>query len=364
MVVAIVTIICVAMIVLGGMTLSQGILTTADTAAISVESISVREGEIMRTGLEVTRAAKLSWSDYFRATVKNSGQTKLASYDKWDIILNYEDNSGNMCSQWLLYTSSFPSNNEWEKARIGLNGPTEFFEPGILNPDEEMVILARLLPSIGANTDGVITFTSPNGIYDSLSFNFPGFTRLTPQSESINIAGTGYYELAEASADGTATSARTQFNDGETGRKILYDTGQPTRAAKHIFPLVGIEEIPEAEWTVYYHCNVQGDGAFPVQDNDVRFNIDILVRQADGTIRAVIATEVADAYYEQAETGNWITISGTCNVPLYHVESENDYLEIDYYGRTAVGPSGGSGYMQLSTDDNSLQESEQTRIVA
>jgi hypothetical protein len=232
----------------------------------------------------------------------------------------------------------------------------------ILNPKEEMVILARLNPLPGANTAGDITFTTPNGIYDSLSFSVPGSTRLSPQSENINIAGTNYYELAEASADGAVMNARAQFNQDETGRKLLYNTGQPARAAKHIFPLIGIEEIPAGEWTVYYRCYVQGVGAFPVQDNDVRLNIDILVRQADGTIRATIATEVADAYYEQAEEGNWITISGTCNVTDYHVESESDYLEIDYYGQTALGPGGGTGFIQLNIDDNSLPVSDQTRI--
>ena len=50
---AVVSIICLALIVLGGMTMSQGILTSVDTAALSVEEISVRDGEIMRT--EVAR---------------------------------------------------------------------------------------------------------------------------------------------------------------------------------------------------------------------------------------------------------------------------------------------------------------------
>src|SRR4030042_3422021 len=133
---AIVTIICIAMIVVGGMTLSQGILTSVDSAAISVEAISVREGEIMRTNLEVLRAAQLSWGDYLRVTVKNSVQIKLASYDKWDFIVSYEAGGGTIYSTWLPYTASPPGNNEWQKVRIGLNGPVEYFEPGILNPAE------------------------------------------------------------------------------------------------------------------------------------------------------------------------------------------------------------------------------------
>jgi hypothetical protein len=364
MVVAIVTIICVAMIVVGGITLSQGILTTADTSAVSVESISVREGEIMRTALDVTRAEQLTWSDYFRATVKNTGQTKLASYDKWDVILSYVEGGGNMYSRWLPYSASPPGNNQWQKARLGLKGPLEFFEPGILNPDEEMVILAKLDPSMSSNATGDITFTTPNGVYNSRSFIAPGYTRLTPQSENVNIAGTLYYDMAESAADGTAMHALAQFAESETGRKLLYNADQVTRPAMYLFPLVGIEDIPAGTWTVRYRAYVLGEGTFPADDNDVRFNIDILVRQADGTVRDVIDVGVADAYYEAAESGNWITITGEYNFTGYHVADENDYLEIDYYGQTALGPSGGPGYTQLSIDDDGLPAADQTGIVS
>ncbi len=44
-----VSILCIILIVLGGMTMSQGFLTSADTAALGVEEISVSNGEIMRT---------------------------------------------------------------------------------------------------------------------------------------------------------------------------------------------------------------------------------------------------------------------------------------------------------------------------
>ena len=82
----IVTIICLVMTVVGGMTLSQGILTSADSTVINVDKISVREGEMTRTDLDILRVTPLTWTDsredYLRVTVKNSGQVKLASFDK------------------------------------------------------------------------------------------------------------------------------------------------------------------------------------------------------------------------------------------------------------------------------------------
>jgi hypothetical protein len=285
-----------------------------------MQAISVRESEMMRTDLDILRAAHLDWADRLRVTVKNTGQTKMASYDKWDIIVNYIDGSGNHTSRWLPYTEATLGDNEWQKARIGLNGPAEFFEPGILNPEEEMVILARLNPPPGITINNNVTIATPNGVNSSTSFANLGYARLTPQSENITLAGIKYYELVEAGpADGAAMTCRAEFTRNEGGRKILYNPDQPTRAAKHIYPLIGIREIPAATWSVYYRCFTWGGGQFPPKDNDVYFNIDILVRQADGTLRATLATEVAPAYVDKSDEGTWITISGSYNFPGYSV---------------------------------------------
>ena len=360
-----VSIICIAMIVVGGMTLSQGILTSTDVTALSVEEISIRDGDITRTGLNAVRAAELSWPDLLRVTVVNTGQTKLASFDKWDFIVHYIDASGVYHTEWLPYTTGNLSINKWQKARIGFNGPIDFFEPGILNPGEELVMLARLSPLPGDNTTGDVTIATPNGIYDSISFASLGYFLLTPHSENTTLAGTRYYELAEAAtADGTAAIFFTSFVKNEGGRKFLEDETQPLRSAKQVFPLIGIDEIPAAIWTAYYRCYVWGGGTFPRKDGDVRFNIDILVRKADGTLRATIATGVADAYLDKSEEGSWVTKGATYAFPGYTVVDENDYLEIDYYGETNLGPSGESGYLQLSVDDNTLPADEQTRIEA
>ncbi len=91
---AVVSIICIALIILGGMAMSQGFLTSADTTALSIEEISAREGDIMRTETDTIRAEPLSWADLLRVTVDNSGQNKLASFNKWDFIVHYYDGGG------------------------------------------------------------------------------------------------------------------------------------------------------------------------------------------------------------------------------------------------------------------------------
>ena len=362
---AIVSIICIAMIVVGGMTLSQGILTSADSAALSVEEIALREGEITRTNLDAVRSAHLSWADLLKVTVENSGQTKLASFDKWDLIVNYYDGSGVYHTVWLPYTTGALGDNEWQKARIGLNGPVEFFEPNILNPGEELVILARLNPLPGDATTGDITVGTPNGVYDSISFSNLGYTLLNPHSENTTIASTEYFQLEEATwADGPAMMATTDaFISNESGRKPMYDATDPSRLSRHVFPLTGISEIPAATWTVYYRCRTWGDPKFPKAPKDVNFDIDIIIRQADGTVRATIATNVADAYLAKDECEVWLTKSATYDFPGYTVVDDSDCLEIVYYGEVDnQGPQDGPGYMQIMIDDDTLPLADQTRI--
>jgi hypothetical protein len=226
-----------------------------------------------------------------------------------------------------------------------------------------MVVLARLNPKPGIGTNAVVSITTPNGVENSLAFTNPGLARFTPQSEGITINSTRYYELVEAApADGATTTFNTQFAQGETGRKILNNIDQPARPAKYIYPLIGINQIPAARWTSYYRCYVSGDGGFPVSDNDTRFNMDILVRKADGSLRATIATGVAPVWITPGTEGVWLTLSGTYDFPGYTVADWNDYLEIDYYGQTDSGPGGAAAYMQLSIDNDSLALAEQTRI--
>jgi hypothetical protein len=365
MAIAVVTIICIAMIVVGGMTLSQGMLTSADAAAVNFDKITVLEGEITRTDLDIFRAAKLSWADYLRVTVKNSGQVKLASFDKWDVIVNYTDTVGTLRSTWLLYSDVAPADNEWQKARLGLEGPIEFFEPGILNPAEEMVTLINLEPPSGNATSGSISMAAPNGVYTSFPFLNLGYTRLTPNSENITLNSIKYYELVEATpADGITMTIRTNFLRNQIARRLLYNVNESTRPARFIFSLVGISQIPAKTWTVYYRGFIP-NGFLRNAGDRAYLNINIRVLREDGTVRANITAPgvgVAEALITRAQEGDWITVSGTYNFLGYMVVDENDYLEIAFYGQTKVNPN--AGYIQLSIDDNTLPIADQTRIEA
>jgi hypothetical protein len=269
-----------------------------------------------------------------------------------------------MRSTWLSYTDIAPADNEWQKARIGFNGPVEFFEPGILNPAEQLVALIDLDPASGNATSGSISLASPNGVYTTFPFLNLGYTRLTPQTENITLGTTRYYELVEAAtADGISMNTRANFN-GAAARRILNNVNDSTRPARYIFPLVGINQIPAKTWTVTYRGFVS-NGLLRVGQS-AHINISIRVLTQTGAVRANITpvgTGVADALIPRAQEGNWVTVIGApYNFPGYNVANQNDYLEISFYGQT-TGVSN-AGYIQISVDDNTLPVADQTRLEA
>ena len=169
---AIVSIMCIALIIIGGMTMSQGFLSSVDTTASGLETVSERDEEIMRTNLS-TLSANLTAPDWLEVALRNNGQTKLSDFAKWDVIVQYYDSGGTYYVKWLPYVTGTPGDNQWTKKGIYLNaeGQTpEVFEPGILNPEEEIVIEAKLSPSVGAGTTNLIVTSTPNGIPASTTF--------------------------------------------------------------------------------------------------------------------------------------------------------------------------------------------------
>jgi len=160
---AVVSLICIALIVFGGMTMSHGFMTSVDAGTAGLEAAGQRNEIIMRTQLSAV-STNMTAADTLEVTLKNTGQTKLADFAKWDVIVQYHDDSGNARSTWLPYTNGTLGDNQWQVAEIQLNGAAEVIEPGVLNPGEEINIKAQLNPEVGAGTTNVVVIATPNGI--------------------------------------------------------------------------------------------------------------------------------------------------------------------------------------------------------
>jgi hypothetical protein len=124
----------------------------------------------MRTEI-IPLSASLPSANTLEITVENSGQTRLADYDKWDIIVQYYDGTGTYHIVWLPYTQETLGDNEWEVAWIRVDGASEIFEPNVLNPKEQMLIRAQLDPAVGAGTTNMAVIATPSGITASTYFS-------------------------------------------------------------------------------------------------------------------------------------------------------------------------------------------------
>jgi hypothetical protein len=167
---AIVSLICIALMVFGGMTMSRGFFTSVDSSATRLEEIGSRNEQIMRTELTPDSATLDGALDTLTVDLQNTGQTKLADFDKWDIIVQYYDASGTYHTRWLPYAAGGAGDNEWEVTWLGMNGEDEVFEPDVLNPGETMRLDAQLSPPAGVDTTNMVVVSTPNGVTASAAF--------------------------------------------------------------------------------------------------------------------------------------------------------------------------------------------------
>ncbi len=166
----IVSLICIAMVVFGGMTMSRGFMTSVDASTAGLETLGQRNETIMRTELSSINAS-MTAANILEITLENNGQTRLADFDKWDVIIQYYDGTGAYSTRWLPYTGETLADNTWEVAWIRLNGAAEIFEPGVLNPKEQIMIRAQIDPPVGAGTTNMVVVSTPNGISASAYFS-------------------------------------------------------------------------------------------------------------------------------------------------------------------------------------------------
>jgi hypothetical protein len=129
----------------------------------------------------VTTGTQNNGSDVV-VTLRNTGQVKLADFDRWDLFVHYYSNGVppndpalyNYHLVRLPYVEGTPTNLEWTVTGIYVDAAAqtaEIVEPDILNPGEEMVIQAKLFPSVALTTTNSILVSSPNGIQVSGFFS-------------------------------------------------------------------------------------------------------------------------------------------------------------------------------------------------
>ena len=170
---AIVSIICIALVIFGGMTMSHGFMTSVDASTAGLQQIGNKIETMLRTELTPvsTNLTLVSGPSPLEIVLENTGQTKMADYEKWDVIVQYYDGSGTYHVEWLPYSVTGGATNEWAVGWIHLNGQPEKFDPTVLNPGEQIMIATQLDPAVGAGTTNMVVISTPSGITSSTYFS-------------------------------------------------------------------------------------------------------------------------------------------------------------------------------------------------
>lgn len=171
---ALVSLILITLVLFGVLTLSESYFATQDAILGATAVRTAFTEERTRTNLTLVGAATLNGGTLVELTIKNSGSTKLADFEQWDLLLQYYTATGTYLTDWYPYVApSSPGDNQWRVVGIYLNAATtatEIYEPGILNPGEELLVRVRLAPAVGPGTTNFITFGVANGVTLSASF--------------------------------------------------------------------------------------------------------------------------------------------------------------------------------------------------
>lgn len=171
---AVVSLICIALVIFGGMTMSHGFMTSVDASTTGLQKVDSTNEAIMRTELTPvsTNLTLVPGSPSpLQIVLKNTGQSKTADYEKWDVIVQYYDEANQYHVEWLPYSAGGAQTNEWGVGWIHLNDEPEKFEPGVLNPGEQIMIDTQLDPPVGPGTTNMVVVSTPSGVTCSTYFS-------------------------------------------------------------------------------------------------------------------------------------------------------------------------------------------------
>jgi hypothetical protein len=110
--------------------------------------------------------------DIMVLAVDNLGQTNLESYKDWNVLVQLPSGQ----TTYLLYSDSVESlaDNHWAVEGLWMqDGVPEVFDVKILNPDENMTLLLRVVPPLESLQSARIIVATTNGITAQCQVTLP-----------------------------------------------------------------------------------------------------------------------------------------------------------------------------------------------
>ena len=173
----IVSVFVIALIMVAVLLLSWASLSSADQVLIEWDRMVGRGVERERTEVSLVSADLFPTSTNVEISIRNVGQTVLADFPRWDVVVQYYASSTNqnLKVSWFPYTTTTsPSSGKWTVRGVYMNAGTlqpEVYGPKLLDPGEEMILRLNITPAIPTDTDNLVTIGTPNGITVAAQFS-------------------------------------------------------------------------------------------------------------------------------------------------------------------------------------------------
>jgi flagellar protein FlaF len=140
--------------------LGRGGFIGMDNVGQSLKVSEVRSLERAATQLTVSNTAIDGLGANVTITLRNDGQTPVREFARMDVVVQYFDEGAVRHDKWIAYTSGGLASDTWTTGAF----TNDVFEPGILNPGEQMDIVVRLNPVVGAGTTNKVVISTEHGV--------------------------------------------------------------------------------------------------------------------------------------------------------------------------------------------------------
>lgn len=234
---AIAALIVLTVVLFGVLTIVQGHLSSQDAILESWREMEERTGERARTRISNQEGDEIGAQGFdVRVILKNTGQTRLADFSHWDVIVQYYDEYNNSHIKRLSYSEGNPEDDQWALTGIFQETQTstpEFFDPGIFNTEEEAWFHLKLNPKVGAATNNWVVMSTPNGVTAQVVFEVLPSTLYVVDGVDLKVykyrddgtfLGSGPLDAQNQNASGITTNYTNFWTTDITGNRAYQYT--------------------------------------------------------------------------------------------------------------------------------------------
>jgi archaellum component FlaF (FlaF/FlaG flagellin family) len=156
-----------ALLIVASTLIARSGLKSYDEVATSVKEMQTRLVDQMQSRMTISNVTVDAGGGGITLNLANVGQTRVATYDRVDLILTYFTSPTAQVTYWLPYSTGSSTPDTWTITSIS----NDAFEPGILNPGETAVIHVTLALPVQAGKTNFVLMDSEAGSIASTNFN-------------------------------------------------------------------------------------------------------------------------------------------------------------------------------------------------